>query len=95
MFGLVDAPEIYTSSIGLFFLWVFIKISIIFLQFTSNEISTQFKTWIFLLIKCAIAGSLLFILIPLILGHLVELFFLIPLRVPHNKIPVFYFTTVS
>ena len=44
--------------------------------------------------KCIIAAILLFIVIPLLLGHLVNLLLISPLRVPMHKTPIFYFSTV-
>ena len=41
------------------------------------------------------AGSLLFVAIPLLLGLLCDLVVIIPLRVPVDRHPVISFTTVS
>ena len=42
-----------------------------------------------------VAGFLLLVVIPLLLGHLVDLVVITPLRVPSNRTPLFYPSTVS
>ncbi len=44
--------------------------------------------------KCMVAGFLLFVVIPLLLGHVVDLLLITPLRVPSDRTPVFYPSTV-
>ena len=46
-------------------------------------------------IKCVIVGFLLVVVIPLLLGHLVDLVIITPLRVPSDRTPLFYPSTVS
>ena len=46
-------------------------------------------------LKCVVAGFLLFVVIPLLLGHLVDLLLITPLRVPTDRTPIFYPSTVS
>ena len=46
-------------------------------------------------VKCVVAGFLLLVVIPLLLGHLVDLVIITPLRVPSNRTPLFYPSTVS
>ena len=55
----------------------------------------QVAFWVVQALKCVLAGSLLFVVIPLLLGHLVDLFLLSPLRVPTDRTPIFYASTVS
>lgn len=96
--GLLDAPEMYTASIGLYLMWISIKFSITIIPYALEGTTLffrQLKSWIYLVIKCALAGTILFLIIPLIMGHLVELILLSPLRVPVDKFPVFYPSTVS
>ena len=45
--------------------------------------------------KAIVAGTLLFIAIPLLLGLLCDLIVIIPLRVPLDRHPVISLTTVS
>lgn len=42
-----------------------------------------------------VAGFLLFVVIPLLLGDLVNLLIISPIRVPMNKTPIIYYSTVS
>ena len=96
--GLVDAPEMYTASIGLYLIWIAVKLIMAILPHASQGASVFFKQmilWTGLMVKCLFAGIILFVIIPLMMGHLVELILLSPLRVPINKFPVFYPSTVS
>ena len=96
--GVTEVPEIYTSAIGLYILWVTIRfwatITSYIMQGTEMLV-TQMKLWSFQGVKCVVAGFLLFVVIPLLLGHLVNLLLISPLRVPHDRTPVFYPSTVS
>lgn len=96
--GLVDAPVMYTASIGFYILWIMIRLSAALASHALQGIELfwrQIVSWMGLLVKCVIAGTILFGIIPLIMGHLVELILLSPLRVPVDKLPVFYPSTVS
>lgn len=96
--GLLDAPEMYTASIGLYFIWISVKFLITIIPHALEGTTLffrQLKSWIYVVIKCVFAGTVLFLIIPLIMGHLVELILLSPLRVPVDKLPVFYPSTVS
>lgn len=98
MVGLEDAPEMYTASIGLYLLWIIAKLYITLLPHASEGATyfvKQLKLWMGLIMKCVVAGIILFIIIPLMMGHLMELVILNPLRVPMNKFPLFYLSTVS
>ena len=96
--GLLDAPEMYTASIGLYLIWIGVKFLITIIPHALEGTALffrQLKSWLFLVIKCVFAGTILFFIIPLIMGHLVELVLLSPLRVPVDKLPIFYPSTVS
>lgn len=98
VFGLVEAPEMYTASIGLYILWISIRVSVAILPHASQGVVRFLKqliAWLGLILKCTLAGVIIFVIIPLIVGHLVELILLSPLRVPVYKFPVFYPSTVS
>lgn len=96
--GFVDAPVMYTASIGLYIIWIIIKLTSTLLSLAldgTEQFWSQFILWIGLLMKCVLVGSILFVLIPLMMGHLFELILMSPLRVPVDKLPVFYPSTVS
>ena len=96
--GVSQAPEIYTAAVGLYTVWLIIRfgatIASYIMQGTEILIE-QLKLWSLQGVKCAVAGLLLFVVIPLLLGHLVDLLLISPLRVPHDRTPVFYPSTVS
>lgn len=96
--GLVDAPVMYTASVGFYILWIVIRFSATLISHALQGVKLfwrQIVSWMGLLVRCMIAGTILFGIIPLIMGHLVELILLSPLRVPVDKLPVFYPSTVS
>ncbi len=88
----------YTAFVGLYIMWLVIKVCITLFPHASlgfYTFMTKVGSWMIMLIKCVIAGTVIFVIIPLIMGRLVDSFILSPLRVPSNKIPVFYLSTVS
>ena len=96
--GVTQAPEIYTAAIGLYILWLLIRFGASIVSYISQGLEILFeqvKVWSVQGVKCMVAGFLLFVVIPLLLGHLVDLLLISPLRVPHNRTPVFYPSTVS
>lgn len=96
--GLRNAPEMYTASVGLYLTWIAIKLFItLHLYASQGAISFLLKlvSWMLLIMKCIFVGVILFVIIPLMMGHLIELILLSPIRVPSNKFPVFYHSTVS
>lgn len=96
--GLVDAPEMYTASIGLFLFWIALRLLVAIVPHAALGVLAflkQMVSWTVLMLKCLCAGFFLFVVIPLFMGHLVELVLLSPLRVPVNKLPVFYPSSVS
>ena len=98
MVGLAGAPEMYTAAFGLYLIWIAVKLLMAVLPYASQGVMTLLKqtgSGVVLILKCLCAGFFLFVLIPLIMGHLVELVLLSPLRVPVNKLPVFYPSSVS
>lgn len=98
LFGLTNAPEIYTAAIGLYSLWLLIRVSTSLYGYVTEgtvQLMTQVAFWTAQALKCAVAGFLLFVVVPLLLGHLVDLFLLSPLRVPTDRTPIFYASTVS
>ena len=98
LFWLTNPPEIYTAAIGLYFLWLLVRVSISFYGYVTEgtvQVMTQVAFWALQAIKCVVAGFLLFVVVPLLLGHLVDLFLLSPLRVPTDRTPIFYASTVS
>ena len=98
LFWLTNPPEIYTAAIGLYFLWLLVRVSISFYGYITEgtvQVMTQVAFWVVQAIKCVVAGFLLFVVVPLLLGHLVDLFLLSPLRVPTDRTPIFYASTVS
>ena len=98
LFWMTNPPEIYTAAIGLYSLWLIIRVSTALYSYLSEgavQLLTQLAIWVVQALKCVVAGSLLFVVIPLLLGHLVDLFLLSPLRVPTDRTPIFYASTVS
>jgi len=98
LFGVSQAPEIYTAAIGIYTLWLVIRFGSTIANYImqgTEILLEQMKLWSLQGVKCAIAGFLLFVVIPLLLGHLVDLLLISPLRVPHDRTPVFYPSTVS
>ncbi len=98
MFGVTQAPEIYTAAIGLYTLWLVVRFGATVTSYImqgTEMLVTQMKLWSLQGIKCGVAGILLFVVIPLLLGHLVDLLLISPLRVPRDRTPVFYPSTVS
>ena len=96
--GLVDAPVMYTASIGLYIIWIAIRLLTTLISHALQGMELfwrQVVLWMDVLVKCGFAGVIFFIIIPLFMGHLVELILLSPLRVPFDKLPVFYPSTVS
>ena len=98
LFWLTNPPEIYTAAIGLYSLWLLIRLANSLYSYVTEgavQLMTQVAFWALQALKCVVAGSLLFVVIPLLLGHLVDLFLLSPLRVPTDRTPIFYASTVS
>ena len=98
LFWLTNPPEIYTAAIGLYSLWLLIRVSTSLYSYVTEgaiQLMTQVAFWAIQTLKCAVAGFLLFVVVPLLLGHLVDLFLLSPLRVPTDRTPIFYASTVS
>ena len=98
LFWLTNPPEIYTAAIGLYSLWLIIRVSTSLYSYVTEgavQLMTQVAFWGVQALKCAVAGFLLFVVVPLLLGHLVDLFLLSPLRVPTDRTPIFYASTVS
>lgn len=96
IFGLVDAPIMYTSSFGLYIMWLVIRFISVIVSFGlqgRTSFCEQINMWSCLLIKGFVAGILLFLVIPLLMGHIIELIILNPLRVPVFKYPIYYFST--
>ena len=98
LFWMNNPPEIYTAAIGLYSLWLIIRVSTSLYGYLTEgavQLMTQVAVWVVQALKCVVAGTLLFVVIPLLLGHLVDLFLLSPLRVPTDRTPIFYASTVS
>ena len=98
LFWMTNPPEIYTAAIGLYSLWLIVRMSTSLYGYVTEgakQLLTQMAIWAVQTLKCVFAGSLLFVVIPLLLGHLVDLFLLSPLRVPTDRTPIFYASTVS
>lgn len=97
MAGFSNAPEMYTASIGLYAIWITIKLIFTFHKNLSlNTISFYKVTASILFIsKCIIVGVILFIIIPLLMGHFVELILLSILKVSLNRCSLFFISTVS
>ena len=98
LFWLTNPPEIYTAAIGLYSLWLLIRVFTSLYSYVTEgavQLMTQVAFWAGQTLKCAMAGFLLFVVVPLLLGHLVDLFLLSPLRVPTDRTPIFYASTVS
>ena len=98
LFGVSQAPEIYTAAVGLYTLWLIIRFGATIVSYVmqgTEILVEQMKLWSLQGVKCAVAGVLLFVVIPLLLGHLVDLLLISPLRVPYDRTPVFYPSTVS
>lgn len=96
--GLIDAPVMYTASIGLYIIWISIRLLTTLISHALQGMELfwrQIVSWMGSLVKCGLVGIVLFIIIPLLMGRLVELILLSPLRVPFDKLPVFYPSTVS
>lgn len=98
VFGVTQVPEIYTSAIGLYALWFIIRFGATVTSYImqgTEMLLAQMKLWSLQGVKCGVAGFLLLVVIPLLLGHLVDLVLISPLRVPRDRTPVFYPSTVS
>ena len=98
LFGLLNAPEIYTAAVGLYVVWTLTRIILFVVPYAFQGLSSltaQLLSWMVILLKCVVAGIILFIIIPLGMGFLADMLIFCPLRVPVNKTPVFYPTTVS
>ena len=98
LIGLINAPEMYTASIGLYITWITIKLFITLYSYATQGAMSFIRKlilWMFLILKCLFIGSVLFVIIPFLMGHLIELVILSPIRVPVNKFPVYYPSTVS
>ena len=96
--GVTQAPEMYTAAIGLYTIWLVIRFGSTvtsFIRQGTEMLVTQMKLWSLQGVKCVLAGFLLLVVIPLLLGHLVDLLLISPLRVPRDRTPVFYPSTVS
>lgn len=94
--GVAEAPDIYTAAIGLYAVWLFIRMGSTLLHYLSQGVATltwQFAVWSLQGLKCMVAGFLLLVVIPLLVGHLVDLVIITPLRVPSNRTPLFYPST--
>lgn len=98
LFWMTNPPEIYTAAIGLYSLWLLVRVSTSIYSYVTEgavQFMEQAAFWSVQVLKCLVAGFLLFVVIPLLLGHLVDLFLLSPLRVPTDRTPIFYISTVS
>ncbi|XP_019864267.1 PREDICTED: E3 ubiquitin-protein ligase MARCH6-like isoform X1 [Amphimedon queenslandica] len=96
--GLIAPPDIYTAAIGMYVVWVTVRVATAIISKTREGfgvIMKQLLLWTYQGMKCAIAGFLLFIVIPLLLGNLVDLLIISPIRVPTNRTPITYFSTVN
>ena len=98
LFWMTNPPEIYTAAIGLYSLWLLIRLANSLYDYVKEgvvQLASQVAVWVVQALKCVVAGTLLFVVIPLLLGHLVDLFLLSPFRVPTDRTPIFYPSTVS
>lgn len=98
LFGLVNAPEIYTAAVGLYVVWMITRTFMFVMPYAYRGVlplTAQLLSWIMIAMKCVIAGIILFIIIPLCMGYLADMLIFCPLRVPVHKTPIFYPTTVS
>jgi E3 ubiquitin-protein ligase MARCH6 len=94
--GVSEAPDIYTAAIGLYSVWLALRAGGTLLHYTSQGLSTlaqQISLWSLQVVKCLVAGLLLLVVVPLLLGHLMDLVLITPLRVPSNRTPLFYPST--
>jgi E3 ubiquitin-protein ligase MARCH6 len=94
--GVTQAPDIYTAAIGLYTVWLFFRVAGTLMQYTSQGVSTltkQISVWALQGVKCVVVGFLLLVVIPLLLGHVVDLVIITPLRVPSDRTPLFYPST--
>jgi E3 ubiquitin-protein ligase MARCH6 len=95
-FGIMNPPDIYTSAIGLYLLWAGMRaVNAVLVKMSAGTKAIFFHvlTWLYQIIKCTIAAGILFFIIPILLGNLVNLFIISPIRVPINRTPVVYLST--
>ncbi|KAL5467202.1 hypothetical protein EMCRGX_G031401 [Ephydatia muelleri] len=94
--GVEGAPDIYTAAIGFYIISLACRAGSSLLGYLVKgfkPFAQQLGVWTVQALKCLTAGVLLFVIIPLLLGHLVDLFVITPLRVPTDRTPVFYQST--
>ncbi|KAG1665121.1 E3 ubiquitin-protein ligase MARCH6 [Nymphon striatum] len=89
----VKVHELYTAACGLYICWLCTRIVTILLCWVPegwNVIYEKVKFWALIGFKCFVVISLLFGLVPLLVGLLFELVVFVPLRVSYNQSPLYF-----
>lgn len=92
-FGNIRVNEFNTAACGIYAICIFIHVITIMVRNFSRgwaQLVARINEWIPILLKLAIAASLLLGVIPLLIGLLFEVVLLVPLRVPLQQTPIFY-----
>ncbi|XP_062500948.1 E3 ubiquitin-protein ligase MARCHF6-like isoform X2 [Corticium candelabrum] len=85
--------EMYTGAVGIYVMWVATRIASAFSSWFpqgGHVVRENILRWIFKALRFLIAFLFLGIIIPLLLGLVFELVFIIPLRVPFDQSPVYF-----
>ena len=84
--------ELYTAFTGLYFCWLVLRGVHIFSNLVPGgwaNFYNRIKSCTLLVLKCAVAFTLLLGVIPLLFGLLLDLVVVVPLRVSANQSPIF------
>ena len=98
LISVTNGSEIYTAALGFYVIWIVTRILLFIIPYARGGIISVVKhipSWMWTLVKCSIAATLLLIIIPLCMGILADMLLICTLRVPLYKTPLFYSSTVS
>eukprot|EP00118_Oscarella_pearsei_P007487 m.36948 g.36948 ORF g.36948 m.36948 type:complete len:939 (+) comp32308_c0_seq5:103-2919(+) len=93
-FGLANLHEVYTSAVGLYFMWLITRVYSALWTWISQGIQVvrdNMSAFLVKALKVIVAFFPLGIVIPFLLGLCVELAFFVPFRVPLYQTPEYFF----
>jgi E3 ubiquitin-protein ligase MARCH6 len=85
--------EIYTAALGIYVLWIATRVAVVLATWLPQGrlvVIQNILKWMLKAGKFLVAFIFLGIIIPLLLGLLFEMVFIIPLRVPLDQSPVYF-----
>lgn len=85
--------ELYTAACGLYACWLILRCAVVLANWFPkgwNAIAAKMAEWMAITSKSLVALSVLLGILPLLMGLLVDMVFIVPLRVPLNQTPIIY-----